>query len=144
MRVFELYTCRNCGSAYLRAYSNNLEEPTFLWSEPGGGFQSVTGPVPELLPLDILIEPPTLSVEPADLDLVTGRPNPAVRGDRIRQVFLRRGRLEPTNEEDAAEDTRASGNGEFTPWAYVGSAPATAGRPSRTTKQKATSRSKRL
>src|SRR5256885_3956199 len=39
-RVFELYTCRNCGSAYARAYTDNLQEPRFLWNEPGGGFMS--------------------------------------------------------------------------------------------------------
>jgi hypothetical protein len=34
-RVFELYTCRNCGTAYARAYTDNVQEPSFLWHEPG-------------------------------------------------------------------------------------------------------------
>jgi ATP-dependent helicase YprA (DUF1998 family) len=119
-RVFELFTCRNCGSAYLRAYTDDLEEPGFLWSEPGGGFMSVTGPVSELLPLDILIEPPTIAVEPADLDLITGRLNPAVLGDRIRRVFLRRDRLEPSEDNDDGDEAVLVANGEFTPCGVCG------------------------
>src|SRR5256885_9485072 len=88
-RVFELYPCRNCGSAYARAYTDNLQEPRFLWNEPGGGFMSVAGQVMELLPLDLLLEEPTGPVEPAELDLTTGRLNPMAFGDRMRQVFLR-------------------------------------------------------
>ena len=34
-RVFELFTCRNCGAAYARAYTDNLQNPGFLWNEPG-------------------------------------------------------------------------------------------------------------
>src|SRR5207248_3043585 len=37
-RVFELYTCRACGTAYARAYTDNLEEPNFLWAEAGAAY----------------------------------------------------------------------------------------------------------
>src|SRR5262249_50275717 len=30
-RVLELYTCRNCGSAYARAYTDDVADPNFLW-----------------------------------------------------------------------------------------------------------------
>jgi ATP-dependent helicase YprA (DUF1998 family) len=117
-RVFELYTCRNCGSAYFHVYTDNLDEPTFLWSEPGGGFESVTGSVSGLLALDILVEAPTGPVEPADLDLLTGRLNPEVLGDRIRQVFLKRDRLgDPGDDED---DGDVGANGEFNPCGVCG------------------------
>ena len=37
-RVFEFFTCRHCGSAYARAYTNDLDSPAFLWHEPGVPF----------------------------------------------------------------------------------------------------------
>src|SRR5262249_35385512 len=47
-RVFELFTCRNCGAAYARAYTDNIEQPSYLWGEPGTSFDSVGGHVSEL------------------------------------------------------------------------------------------------
>ena len=81
-RVFEFYTCRNCGSAYARAYTSDLDSPTYLWHEPGAPFDSASGPVTELAALDLLLEdpPPSASVEVAELDLVTGRLNPEEPG----------------------------------------------------------------
>lgn len=120
-RVFELFTCRNCGSAYFRAYTDNLEEPNFLWNEPGGGFQSVTGSVSGLLPLDLLLEPPTGPVEPADLDLVTGRLNPHELGDRIRQVYLKRDRTSDVADDDDDDSRgRTAATGEFDPCGACG------------------------
>lgn len=87
-RVFELYTCRNCGAAYARAYTDNVQDPRFLWNEPGSEFLSVSGHVPELFPIDLLLEEPTASAEPAELDLTTGRLNPMKLGDRMRLVYL--------------------------------------------------------
>ena len=34
-RVHELYTCRFCGTAYARAYTDDVDSPSALWSEPG-------------------------------------------------------------------------------------------------------------
>ena len=42
-RVFELFTCRNCGSAYARAYTDDILEPSFLWHEPGRRFEARPG-----------------------------------------------------------------------------------------------------
>ena len=121
-RVFELYTCRNCGSAYLRAYTDNLETPSFLWNEPGGGFQSVGGPVKELLPLDLLLEAPGnhVSVEPADLDLITGRLNPARLGEQNRQVFLRLNRCSSDDGDGDEDDGTGAAGGEFIPCGACG------------------------
>ena len=47
-RVLELFTCRNCGSAYARAYTNDVTEPNFLWAEPGGAFRTLSGSFDEL------------------------------------------------------------------------------------------------
>ena len=94
-RVLELYTCRNCGTAYGRAYTNDVDDPNFLWSEPGGAFRTLSGQFDELAPIDLLLEKPVFheSVEPAEYDLVTGRLNPQQLGPRNRQVYLRAGRL---------------------------------------------------
>jgi ATP-dependent helicase YprA (DUF1998 family) len=117
-RVFELYTCRNCGSAYFRVYTDNLEEPSFLWNEPGGGFQSVSGPIAGLVPMDLLAEPPVGAVEAADLDLITGRLFPIDPGERMRQVYLKRDRLLDTTDDD--EDGVSSATGEFDPCGVCG------------------------
>lgn len=93
-RVLELYTCRHCGAAYARAYTSDVDRPTFLWNEPGGGFRDVSGDVDELEPIDLLLEQPAdlLTVEPEDYDLVTGRLRPIHEGTRTRQVYLKKDR----------------------------------------------------
>ncbi|MEV1203231.1 DEAD/DEAH box helicase, partial [Microbispora rosea] len=121
-RVFELYTCRHCGSAYARAYTDDVLEPSYLWHEPGGAFQSAAGFIPELEPLDLLLEEPfTGNVEPADLDLVTGRLNPEELGIRNRSLFiprLRGGQLVKGDDDDDEEEAEA--NGEFKPCGVCG------------------------
>ncbi len=111
--MFELFTCRNCGAAYARAYTDNVQEPGFLWNEPGSGFLSVTGQVLELFPIDLLLEEPTISTEPADLDLITGRLSPATLGERTRQVYLRLDRTPEHTDEDG--DDHLDTVGEFKP-----------------------------
>jgi hypothetical protein len=96
-RVMELYTCRNCGAAYARAFTDNVAAPDFLWSEAGGAFRTEDRQIAELEPLDILLEAPgTGDVEPVDLDLITGRINPANASPRVRTVHLRKDRLPPS------------------------------------------------
>ena len=118
-RVLELYTCRNCGTAYGRAYTDQVEEPDFLWSEPGGALRTLTGQYEELAPIDLLLEEPVFTerVEPADYDLVTGRLNPYQLGTRNRQVFLRAGREDSAS---SAEVYIAATSGEFRPCAVCG------------------------
>ena len=73
-RVLELYTCRSCGTAYARAYTDDVQVPTFLWGEAGTIVRSASGEKKELEPIDLLLEEPVFGlVEPADYDLVTGR-----------------------------------------------------------------------
>lgn len=118
-RVLELFTCRNCGTAYARAYTNDLDEPNFLWSEAGGAFRTLSGQFDELAPLDLLLEAPVFdeSVEPAEYDLVTGRLNPEKLGQRNRRVYLRAGRSDAS---DADDDVRTASPGEFRPCAVCG------------------------
>jgi len=120
-RVFELYTCRNCGSAYARAYTDDLEDPSFLWPEPGRRFEAATGRVGELQALDLLVEQPTTTeVQLAELDLVTGRLDPIALGDRMRQVFLRRDRTDALGGEAGDDDVEAGTGGEFRPCGVCG------------------------
>jgi ATP-dependent helicase YprA (DUF1998 family) len=118
-RVLELFTCRNCGTAYGRAYTNNVDDPDFLWSEPGGAFRTLSGQFDELAPIDLLLEKPVFNkaVEPAEYDLVTGRLNPPKLGPRNRQVYLRVGRSGPPDTED---EPRSAKPGEFRPCAVCG------------------------
>ncbi len=118
-RVLELYTCRNCGTAYARAYTNEVDDPNFLWSEPGGAFRTLSGQYDELAPVDLLLEKPVFveAVEPAEYDLVTGRLNPQQLGQRNRQVYLRAARSTPP---DADDESRNAAPGEFRPCAVCG------------------------
>jgi Lhr-like helicase len=119
-RAFELYTCRNCGSAYARAYTDDLEEPSFLWHEAGRRFEAATGHVGELQALDLLLEQPTSDeVQPAELDLVTGRLDPMSLGERVRQVFLRRDRTDGSSSE-GDDDAEGATGGEFRPCGVCG------------------------
>jgi ATP-dependent helicase YprA (DUF1998 family) len=119
-RVLELYTCRNCGTAYGRAYTNDVDNPDFLWSEPGGEFRTLSGIFEELSPLDILLEPANIQdrVEPADYDLVTGRLNPKKLGPRNRHVFIRGQRSSPPPDDDGNQP--GASTGEFCPCGVCG------------------------
>lgn len=119
-RVFELFTCRNCGTAYARAYvdRDKLEDPDYLWSEAGGAFRTLTGSFDELVPIDLLLETPLRDVEAADLDMVTGRLNPRHQGSRMRQVFLRNDRMHPGGDGD--EGGAIEPSGQFVPCGVCG------------------------
>ena len=116
--VLELYSCRNCGAAYGRAYTDDVESPDYLWSEAGGAFRTGLGQIDELAPIDLFLETPVVEeVEPAEYDLVTGRLNPEELGTRNRQVFLRKERCAlPT----AGGEPSNSGPGQFRPCAVCG------------------------
>ena len=116
--VLELYTCRNCGAAYGRAYTNDLDDPDYLWPEAGGAFRTLSGQFDELASLDLLLERPVVEeVEPAEYDLVTGRLNPQRLGHRNRQVFLRARRSAVAETDDEPSN---AGRGEFRPCAVCG------------------------
>lgn len=121
-RVFELFTCRECGTAYARAYTDDIANPSFLWQEPGNAFQAASGPVAQLEPLDLLLEEPSDEVgnaELKELDLITGRLNPHDLGDRWRRVWLRHPR-ERTDELDDGGMGAKRHLGEFVPCGVCG------------------------
>lgn len=115
-RVLELFTCRNCGTAYARAYTDSVEDPNFLWAEAGGAFRTLSGQFNELSPIDLLLEPPNFPdlAEPAEYDLITGRLNPPKLGERNRQVYLRGSRAAPAGDDEEIGDANP---GEFRPCA---------------------------
>ena len=122
-RVLELYTCRNCGTAYARAYTDDVDCPSALWSEPGESLRMAEGETGPLAPLDLLLETPASDevAEPADYDLETGRVNPPTLGARMRRVYLRSERLsDSADEEDDGSDPLLVSPGQFAPCAVCG------------------------
>ncbi len=122
-RVLELFSCRNCGTAYARAYTDDVDCPSALWSEPGESLRIAVGETGPLAPLDLLLETPASDevAEPADYDLETGRLNPPTLGARMRRVYLRSERLaDSTDEEDDGSDPLLVSPGQFAPCAVCG------------------------
>ena len=121
-RVLELYTCRNCGTAYARAYTDDLDIPATLWAEPGQRLRMADGDTNPLLPLDLLLEQPTHEdlAEPADYDLETGRLNPRILGPRTRTVYIRSDRMSGSTEPDNEVSTGIETRGQFAPCAVCG------------------------
>ncbi len=120
-RVLELFTCRHCGTAYGRAYTENLEEPEYLWAEPGGAFRTLSGVLDELQPLDLLIEgePIIGNGELHTYDLITGQMDPVGEPSRSREVFIPKNRYKVENSDEDDEETSA-GLGQFKPCAVCG------------------------
>ena len=121
-RVLELYTCRNCGTGYARAYTDDVDVPHALWSEPGESLRVAEGETGPLLALDLLLEAPALDqfAEPADYDLETGRLNPRSLGPRIRRVHIRSDRVSDPTDEDDDSPLVLESRGQFVPCAVCG------------------------
>lgn len=121
-RVLELYSCRYCGTAYARAYSEDVDSPTSLWAESGRRLRMEDGETSPLLPLDLLLEEPSLPplAEKADYDLETGRLNPNEHSTRMRTVYLRRDRVSPALDDDGEKDNNFEARGQFAPCACCG------------------------
>jgi ATP-dependent helicase YprA (DUF1998 family) len=121
-RALELYTCRSCGSAYARAYSDDVDSPDALWSEPGRRLRMQGGETLPLLELDLLLEAPRKEhlAELAEFDLETGRLS---AGHRTRSVWIRKDRITPPVDEEAEDgpvDTNSDRRGQFVPCGVCG------------------------
>lgn len=121
-RVLEFFTCRNCGTAYARAYTDDVDTPSALWSEPGHRLRMQDGETHPLLPLDILLEPPVVEdlAEPADYDIETGRLNPQLLGSRMRIVHIAGNRVSVSTDEDDESEDGLPARGQFRPCAVCG------------------------
>lgn len=121
-RVHELYTCRFCGTAYARAYTDDVDTPYAVWSEPGQRLHMDGAETARLVPLDMLLEEPNPAItsEPADYDLETGRLNPPQLGPRMRTVYLRADRTTPPVDDDGESDQSEEARGQFIPCGCCG------------------------
>lgn len=121
-QVLEFFTCRNCGTAYGRAYSDDVERPSALWSTAGRKLRMPDEEVLPLLPVDLLLEAPKRLdvVEPMSYDIETGRLNPNNEGPRMREVHLRKNRFAAATGDDGEIDTRAEARGQFVPCGVCG------------------------
>lgn len=125
-RVLEFYTCRNCGSAYARAYTDDLDTPRTLWSKPGRRMRLADHEAKPLLAIDLLLEKPTNEAiaEIADFDLESASLNPEKPGTRMRSVYIRNNRVLATeqngdgdDEDDEQDATPDEERGQFIPCA---------------------------
>ena len=93
-RVLELFTCRDCGTAYARAYTDDLNAPYALWAEPGEQLRMAGGESISLSALDLLLEKPAdaASSERVNYDLRTGQLSQTAVGRHSRKVHIRRDR----------------------------------------------------
>lgn len=83
-RVYELYTHRDCGAAFLRVFGRG-PDADFYWHEQGGDVEHVGVPLDETL---LLVEPPhpemNDQVEPIWIEMSTGRVETEPPGDTTR------------------------------------------------------------
>jgi ATP-dependent helicase YprA (DUF1998 family) len=118
--VLEYYTCRLCGVSYARAYTNNIDERTYLWSEKGTRISFEGESYEAFEPLDMLLSEPAqdnMGVA-ATYDIATGRLNPEKTSDKSRIVYLT-----PTLfsfQEDDEDGQTNSRPGQFTPCGCCG------------------------
>ena len=93
-RVFELHTCRTCGSAYFIAWTLTPDSPEYLWHQDVGEIDDADA---EVKPVQLLLEDPTEYFDANDdsaqrfveryLDPVTGRLS-NLPGETTRPVWL--------------------------------------------------------
>ena len=84
-RVFEIHTCRVCGTAFFKAYAFDAHDPDYLWAEDIGAVSGEYGVVKPVLLL--LEEPPHQSgARLGYLDPVTGRISS--ENESVRAVWL--------------------------------------------------------
>jgi len=116
----EFYTCRHCGAPYARAYTDNVNEPSSLWSEPGANIELNDGEAVQLEALDLLLQAPIDdgTVIQAQYDVETGRLNAYDSGSRSRMVF--RQLLDARDLADDDDSESGGSTGQFIPCGICG------------------------
>jgi ATP-dependent helicase YprA (DUF1998 family) len=88
-KVFELYSCKKCGTAYFYAYTNDISNPQYLWSEDCGQIDDVEGTVK---PIHILLKEPTdydyKKYQEQYLNVITGTLSDTPSADKTRPVWI--------------------------------------------------------
>lgn len=89
-RVFELYSCRSCGAAFLNAWADDPASPSYLWLEDVG---DIEGMRPS--PISIALQEPeshrgAQRGRVADLEMTAGKlyTEHACDAERVREVWL--------------------------------------------------------
>jgi ATP-dependent helicase YprA (DUF1998 family) len=77
-RVYEYFTCRYCGSSYIRGYVNDLETPNYVWAEESRNISFDDGQPTSTFPIDLLPLGEELlgqvdGIDTQYFDFVTGR-----------------------------------------------------------------------
>jgi len=117
-QVLEYFTCRHCGTSYARAYTTDVNNPLYVWADPGERLQTGAGMFEPIHALDLLLEAPPHPERgrAVDYDLRTGRLNLDQPSDRSRIVYLR-----PEADMTADDDEEARAEpGEFAPCGCCG------------------------
>ncbi len=114
--VLEYFTCRDCGTSYARAYTNDVAQPRYLWAREGERIDTAAGTLEALHPLDLLLEEPPSEdrARAAHYDLVSGQLNPDELGEKYRTVFLTPPRPSSTGGHGSMQAARP---GQFAPCA---------------------------
>ncbi|GHT18688.1 hypothetical protein FACS1894189_6870 [Planctomycetales bacterium] len=88
-KVFELYSCKKCGTAYFYAYTNDIQNPQYLWSEDCGRIDDVEGAVE---PIHILLKEPTnfdrRKYQERYLNIITGTLSDTPSMGKTRPVWI--------------------------------------------------------
>lgn len=112
--VLEYFTCRDCGASYARAYTNDVNEPRYLWAKEGERIETAAGVIEGMHPLDLLLEDPTQEElgRARHYDLVTGQINfDDALSKKHRTVFI-----PPTKPAPPADKAQRSARpGQFAP-----------------------------
>lgn len=102
-RVYELFTHRDCGAAFLRVFGRG-NQAAFYWHERGGTVEPVGQPLDEML---LLVGEPHRemvgTVQPIWLDITTGRVSVEPQDDERFRKFWRRPKAETSDKEKGGE-----------------------------------------
>jgi len=112
--VLEYYTCRYCGTSYARAYTNNLDERTYLWGQSGVRITTEDQVIEAFQPLDLLLQEPNDPSKgfAANYDIATGRLDPKTLSDKVRRVYINPS-IESFDEEDEVGQRSGDSRGQF-------------------------------
>ena len=107
-RVYELYTCRDCGGAYFKTWSEDPARPRYLWADRAG---SLDGEDEVLEAVYLALEQPlSQDAELVEMDVTTGRLfyEGVPAGERVRDVWKR-----PNGTEQGDDGDGGPGPGKF-------------------------------
>ncbi|MGL4942089.1 MAG: DEAD/DEAH box helicase [Thermoguttaceae bacterium] len=88
-RIFELYSCKACGTAYFSAFTNDVQNPQYLWAADCGRVDGVEGVVQ---PIHILLKEPTTfdptKLQERYLNFIAGTISEYPRESETRPVWI--------------------------------------------------------